>query len=41
MNTETTLNAPEKRHLSGLQIFLIVLAAIVVTAGATYSYNFV
>jgi hypothetical protein len=36
MHTETTLNAPEKRHLSGLQIFLIVLAAIVVTAGATY-----
>jgi len=36
MNSETTLNAPEKRHLSGAQIFLIVLAAIVLTAGATY-----
>jgi hypothetical protein len=36
MNTETTGNAPGKRHLSGLQVFMIVLAAIVVTAGATY-----
>jgi len=36
MNTETTLAAPGKRHLSGLQIFLIVLAAIVLTAGTTY-----
>jgi len=36
MNTETTVNAPEKRHLSGMQIFLIVLATIVVTVGVTY-----
>jgi hypothetical protein len=36
MNIETTVSAPEKRHLSGLQIFLIVLATIVVTVGVTY-----
>jgi len=36
MNTETAFTSPGKRHLSGLQIFLIVLAAIVLTAGATY-----
>jgi hypothetical protein len=36
MDPETTVNAPEKRHLSGLQVFLIVLATIVVTVGATY-----
>jgi hypothetical protein len=36
MNTETAAGAPEKRHLSGAQIFLIVLATIVVTVGATY-----
>ena len=30
------VNAPEKRHLSGMQIFLIVLATIVVTVGVTY-----
>ncbi|HYQ71650.1 MAG TPA: arginine N-succinyltransferase [Gammaproteobacteria bacterium] len=36
MDTETTAGAPERRHLSGLQITLIVLATIVVTVGATY-----
>ena len=36
MSPETTTTVPVKRHLSGMQIFLIVLAAIVVTAGATY-----
>ena len=36
MATETTVNMPEKRHLSGMQIFLIVLATIVVTVGATW-----
>ena len=36
MNPETTVNAPEKRHLSGLQLFLIVIATIVITVGATY-----
>ncbi len=36
MNTETTAGTPERHHLSGLQIFLIVLATIVVTVGATY-----
>jgi hypothetical protein len=36
METETTVSVPEKRHLSGLQIFLIVLATIVVTVGVTW-----
>jgi len=36
MNTETTRSAPEKHHPGGLQIFLIVLATIVVTVGVTY-----
>jgi len=36
MDPETAVNAPEKRHLSGLQLFLIVLATIVVTVGATW-----
>jgi hypothetical protein len=36
METETTVSVPEKRHLSGLHIFLIVLATIVVTVGVTW-----
>jgi hypothetical protein len=36
MNTDSTAGVPVKRNLSGMQIFLIVLAAIVVTAGSTY-----
>jgi len=35
MDTDTTLNAPEKRR-SGLQIFLIVLVTIIVTAALTF-----
>ena len=35
MNTDTTLNTPEKRR-SGLQIFLIVLVTIIVTAALTF-----
>ena len=36
METETTVSVPEKRHLGSLQIFLIVLATIVVTVGVTW-----
>jgi hypothetical protein len=36
MHTETTVSAPQKRHLGGLQILLIVLATIVLTVGVTY-----
>jgi hypothetical protein len=36
MMTEATANAPEKHRLSGLQIFLIILATIIVTVGVTY-----
>mgnify|MGYP000107879870 CR=1 FL=1 len=36
METETTVSVPEKRHLGGLQIFLIVLATMVVTVGVTW-----
>jgi len=35
MDTDTALNAPEKRR-SGLQIFLIVLVTIIVTAALTF-----
>ena len=35
MNTDTTLNTPEKGR-SGLQIFLIVLVTIIVTAALTF-----
>jgi hypothetical protein len=34
--TAATTNAPEKHRLSGLQVFLIVLATIIVTVGVTY-----
>lgn len=34
--TEATSNAPGKHRLSGLHVFLIVLATIIVTAGVTY-----
>jgi len=36
MEPTTAAAESQKRRLSGLQVFLIVLAAIVVTAGATY-----
>ena len=36
MTIEATAGAPEKRHLSGLQVLLVVLATIIVTAGVTW-----
>jgi len=36
MTTEATAGAPEKRHLSGPQVLLVVLATIIVTVGVTW-----
>jgi hypothetical protein len=36
MTAEATTSTPEKRRLSGLQVFLIVLATIIITVGVTY-----
>jgi len=36
MTAEATTSTPEKRSLSGLQVFLIVLATIIITVGVTY-----